>query len=57
MGLKTWKQGPDEKNLKGDVSIAKNYLNKKFDDSDSRVHAKGSQADCSVKPEFSTGNF
>jgi len=28
MGLKTWKQAPDGKILKGDVSIAKNYLNK-----------------------------
>ncbi len=27
MGLKTWKQVPDGKILKGDVSIAKNYLN------------------------------
>jgi len=27
MGLKTWKQAPDGKILKGDVSIAKNYLN------------------------------
>src|SRR5699024_5935138 len=27
MGLKTWKQGPDGKILKSDVSIAKNYLN------------------------------
>jgi hypothetical protein len=27
MGLKTWKQAPDEKILKSDVSIAKNYLN------------------------------
>ena len=27
MGLKTWKQSPDGKILKGDVSIAKNYLN------------------------------
>lgn len=28
MGLKTWKQAPDGKILKSDVSIAKNYLNK-----------------------------
>lgn len=27
MGLKTWKQAPDGKILKSDVSIAKNYLN------------------------------
>lgn len=27
MGLKTWKHAPDGKILKGDVSIAKNYLN------------------------------
>jgi len=27
MGLKTWKRAPDGKILKGDVSIAKNYLN------------------------------
>ena len=27
MGLKTWKNAPDGKVLKGDVSIAKNYLN------------------------------
>ncbi|MBW6535407.1 MAG: virulence RhuM family protein [Mariniphaga sp.] len=27
MGLKTWKQAPDGKILKGDVIIAKNYLN------------------------------
>jgi hypothetical protein len=27
MGLKTWKNAPDGKILKGDVSIAKNYLN------------------------------
>ncbi|MDD4149380.1 MAG: virulence RhuM family protein [Bacteroidales bacterium] len=27
MGLKTWKQAPDGKILKNDVSIAKNYLN------------------------------
>ncbi len=27
MGLKTWKQAPDGKVLKSDVSIAKNYLN------------------------------
>jgi hypothetical protein len=27
MGLKTWKQAPEGKILKGDVSIAKNYLN------------------------------
>ena len=27
MGLKTWKQAPDGKILKTDVSIAKNYLN------------------------------
>jgi len=27
MGLKTWKQSPDGKILKSDVSIAKNYLN------------------------------
>ncbi|NPD47221.1 MULTISPECIES: virulence RhuM family protein [unclassified Lentimicrobium] len=28
MGLKTWKQAPEGKILKNDVSIAKNYLNK-----------------------------
>lgn len=28
MGLKTWKQAPEGKILKSDVSIAKNYLNK-----------------------------
>jgi len=28
MGLKTWKQAPDGKILKSDVSVAKNYLNK-----------------------------
>jgi hypothetical protein len=27
MGLKTWKQAPDGKILKSDVSVAKNYLN------------------------------
>jgi len=27
MGLKTWKHAPDEKILKRDVSVAKNYLN------------------------------
>ncbi len=27
MGLKTWKQAPDDKILKSDVAIAKNYLN------------------------------
>ena len=27
MGLKTWKQAPDGKILKSDVTIAKNYLN------------------------------
>ena len=27
MGLKTWKQSPEGKILKSDVSIAKNYLN------------------------------
>ncbi len=27
MGLTNWKQGPDGKILKSDVSIAKNYLN------------------------------
>lgn len=29
MGLKTWKQAPEGKILKSDVSIAKNYLNEK----------------------------
>jgi len=29
MGLKTWKQAPDGKILKSDVTIAKNYLNRK----------------------------
>lgn len=29
MGFQTWKNAPDGKVLKGDVSIAKNYLNEK----------------------------
>lgn len=29
MGLKTWKNAPDGKILKSDISIAKNYLNEK----------------------------
>ena len=29
MGLKTWKNSPNGKILKSDVSIAKNYLDKK----------------------------
>ncbi len=32
MGLASWKQAPDGKILKSDVSIAKNYLNKKHID-------------------------
>lgn len=29
MGLTTWKSAPDGKIIKSDVSVAKNYLNKK----------------------------
>ena len=37
MGLKTWKNAPDGKILKSDVTIAKNYLNEKHIDALNRI--------------------
>ena len=37
MGLKTWKNAPDGKILKSDVTIAKNYLNEKHIDKLNRI--------------------
>jgi hypothetical protein len=37
MGLKTWKNAPDGKILKSDVTVAKNYLNEKHIDALNRI--------------------
>ncbi len=37
MGLKTWKNSPDGKILKSDVTVAKNYLNEKHIDALNRI--------------------